>query len=133
MAKRPLRLAVRIPPYQSPRNSWRRAIQAAALDSQRRGGIRYRSGDQLEVRVRLYMEGSALTSNDVDNRLKDVLDALQGRAGGSKRRPSMRPIIPNDRQVYRVIVEKGPPPKQSGGLGHLVIRRFAGRSGDGAT
>src|SRR5438105_4193056 len=126
MPKRPLRLAVRIPPYHSPRNAWRRAVHAAALDRQQRTGISYRSSDQLEVRVRLYMNRSALTSHDVDNRLKDVLDALQGRAGGSKRRPTMRPIIPNDRQVYRVVVEKGPAPKQSGGFGHLVIRRFAG-------
>jgi hypothetical protein len=62
--------------------------------------------------------------HDVDNRLKDCLDALQGCAGGSKKRRSLDPIIPNDRQIYRVVIEKSLPPKQAKGLGHLTIRRF---------
>jgi hypothetical protein len=55
--------------------------------------------------------------------LKDVLDALQGRAGGPKNKHTLAPIIPNDRQVCRVIIEKLAPPWQSRGLGHLIIRK----------
>ena len=69
------------------------------------------------------MEGMALSSHDVDNKLKDIMDALQGRAGGSKKIRRSPPIIPNDKQIYRVTIEKALPPKQSKGLGHLVITR----------
>lgn len=87
--------------------------------------VRYAESDKLEIRVRLYIEGTALAKHDVDNRLKDIMDALQGRAGGSKAKRRLVAIIPNDRQLYRVIMEKGAPPKQSHGYGHLTIRRFS--------
>ena len=61
--------------------------------------------------------------HDVDNRLKDIMDALQGRAGGKKGSGSLVPIIPNDRQVFKVTIEKMPPPKQSLGLGHLTVKK----------
>jgi len=60
---------------------------------------------------------------DADNRLKDIMDALQCRAGGSKKRRILSPIIPNDKQIYRVTVEKALLPKQSKGMGHLVITK----------
>ena len=69
------------------------------------------------------MEGMALSSHDLDNRLKDIMDALQGRAGGSKKTRRWLPIIRNDKQIYQVTIEKALPPKQSKGLGHLVITR----------
>lgn len=69
------------------------------------------------------MNSTALSFHDVDNRLKDIMDALQGRAGGSKKIRRWTPIIPNDKQIYRVTIEKALPPKQSKGLGHLVIIR----------
>lgn len=125
MPKRPLKLHVRIPSYRSPRNSWRRLIHAAVVKAQTRSPTRYNATDRLEIAVRLYMPTAVLTANDVDNRLKDVLDAVQGRAGGSKRVRTLEAIVPNDRQVYRVIVEKMLPPKQSKGLGHLTIRRLS--------
>ena len=124
MPKRPLKLHVRIPSYQRPRNAWRKLIHAAIVDAQSRSSARYNTTDRLEVAVRFYMPASILTSNDVDNRLKDVLDAVQGRAGGSKRVRTLTPIVPNDRQIFRVIVEKQLPPRQSPGLGHLTIRRL---------
>ena len=126
MPKRPLKLHVRIPSYRGPRNAWRRSIHAAIVDAQSRSAARYDASDRLEVAVRFYMPASALTAHDVDNRLKDVLDAVQGRAGGSKRVRTLSPIVPNDRQIFRVIVEKQLPPKQSRGLGHLTIRRLSG-------
>ena len=124
MPKRPLKLHVRVPEYWSPRNSWRRKIHAAATRVQDRRRIEYRPDDQLEIDVRLYLDGSALTCNDVDNRLKDVLDALQGRVEGPKAVRSLPALIPNDRQIFRVVIEKCAPPKQSLGCGHLTVRRL---------
>jgi len=122
MPKRSLKLHVRIPEYRSPRNSWRREIHAAAKEVQDRRGVSYRPDDHLEIEVRLYLDGGALTWNDLDNRLKDVLDALQGRVGGPKAVHSLPALIPNDRQIFRVVIEKCAPPKQSLGCGHLTIR-----------
>ncbi len=96
------------------------------LDEQERRGVSYSAEDKLEVWVRLYFEDPKIRFVDVDNRAKDVLDALQGRVGGSKKKPGLPPIIPNDNQVYRVVVEKGLPLPQSHSLGHLKIRRFSG-------
>jgi len=124
MAKRPLKLTVRIPPYKAPRNAWRKSLHKAIQDRFRISPVVFSEHDKLEVEVRLYMNATALRLHDVDNRLKDILDALQGRAGGSKAKRNLAPIIPNDRQVYRVIMEKAVPPKQSHGLGHLTIRKF---------
>jgi hypothetical protein len=70
------------------------------------------------------MNESELSFHDVDNRLKDILDALQGRAGGSKKVRTLVPIIPNDNQIYRVMIEKAPPPWQSKGFGHLTLRKY---------
>ncbi len=72
----------------------------------------------------LYLKDNALIVHDVDNRLKDIMDALQGRAGGKKGKSKLKPIIPNDNQVFRVTIEKMAPHKQSLGMGHLVVRKF---------
>lgn len=125
MAKRALKLHFRIPPYRIPRNGWRRLIHTAAMEAQRRVGVKYTDMDRLEVEVRLYLDDGAIDWNDVDNRLKDVLDALQGRAGGPKAVRSVVPLIPNDRQIYRVVIEKCAPLAQSHGLGHVTIRRLS--------
>lgn len=127
MAKRPLKLNIRIPPYQNPRNAWRKKLHQVVRKRKRRSAVRYLESDRLEVAVRLYISGSALSIHDVDNRPKDILDALQGRAGGSKAKRTLVPIIPNDRQVHRVIIEKAAPPHQSKGFGHLTIRKFRTR------
>jgi hypothetical protein len=57
----------------------------------------------------------------VDNRLKDILYALQGRMGGSKAVRKFVPIVQNDRQVYRVVISKSSPQAQSHGLGHVAV------------
>jgi len=49
---------------------------------------------------------------------------LQGRAGGSKADHRLKRIIPNDRQIYRVVVEKREPPRESLGYGHVTVRRL---------
>lgn len=123
MAKRRLKLSVRIPQYQSPRNSWRQTLHTIISSAASKAGISYRSSDKLELKVKLYIDGTAISFHDVDNRLKDIMDALQGRAGGSKKLRTLSPIIPNDKQIYRVTIEKALPPKQSKGMGYLVITR----------
>ena len=122
MPKRPLKIQFRIPPYKTPRNAWREMILEAARE--RLGNVAYERTDKLEIEVGLYFKTGALSFHDVDNRLKDVLDALQDRAGGSKADHRLVPIIPNDSQIYRVVVEKREPPWQSSGYGHVTIRRF---------
>jgi hypothetical protein len=63
---------------------------------------------------------------DVDNRLKDILDALQGRFGGSKAVRSKTRLFENDRQVCRVVIEKQPIPKNLDGDagGRIMIRGY---------
>ncbi|MFH1038586.1 MAG: hypothetical protein V1789_07975 [PVC group bacterium] len=124
MAKRRLTLKFRIPSYVTPRNLWRTQIHEFATQKAKHCRVTYSEEDRLQIDVRLYLDGPALVIHDVDNRLKDILDALQGRVGGPKRIRKRNPIIPNDSQVYRVTVEKLPPPKQSHGLGHVRIRKY---------
>ncbi len=124
MPKEAKKLKFRLPCYKSPRNDWRREINAAALSAQAEARVRYNTSDHLAVKVRLYMPNAELAANDIDNRLKDVFDALQGRAGGPKAKRTLPAIIPNDNQIFRVEMEKAKPPKQSGGLGHVSIGRL---------
>ena len=85
MPKRRLTLSVSLPSYRHPRNEWRRLIHQAAQDAQAARNVHYLASDKLEVHVTLNLSPSAALHHDVDNRLKDILDALQGRAGGSQR------------------------------------------------
>jgi hypothetical protein len=86
-------------------------------------GVTYRDDDKLAVSLVLYLEGNAIGFHDIDNRLKDVLDALQGRMGGPKAMRRNPPLIPNDNQVYSATVTKMSPPPQSLGAGHVTIVR----------
>jgi len=124
MPKRRLSLRVRIPPYETPRNAWRCSINEIVSQAQARLGVEYNEDDRLEVRIRLYLDKRAIITHDVDNRVKDILDALQGRAGGSKAERSLPRIVPNDWQIFRVSVDECIPPPQSLGLGHLIIRKY---------
>jgi len=110
MVKRKTKLTLRIPPYESPRNTWRQKIHRIALLEAKRSGISYRDSDKLELKVRLYLKKEPLFTHDLDNRLKDIMDALQGRAGGSKKLHTLSPIIPNDKRIFRIVVEKSLPP-----------------------
>jgi Holliday junction resolvase RusA-like endonuclease len=124
MAKPRQKLKFRLPKYVTPRNAWRKEIYDVALKAANDQGVEYGPEVKLAVEVKLYLHGRALEIHDVDNRLKDILDALQGRMGGSKAVRKFEPIILNDRQVYRVIVNKSSPPGQSHGLGHVVVTRL---------
>ncbi len=122
VAKRRMTLRMRIPPYRHPRNAWRELIHAEAVKVAESRGVLYRPEDRLELVITLYLDQDELRFHDVDNRLKDIMDALQGRAGGPKSRQHLIPVIPNDHQVFRVSIEKMHPPGQSRGMGHLVIK-----------
>jgi len=124
MAKRRQKLKLRIPPYSAPRNRWRRILNSKLLQACRGNAIRYLPDDKLELGIILYLGKQDLRFQDVDNRLKDIMDAMQGRAGGKKKIRAMAPIIANDRQIYKVTIEKRQPPKQSRGMGHLVIKKY---------
>jgi len=89
-------------------------------------GVYYETQDKLEVNVRFYMKESQLNSLDVDNRLKSVLDALQGFVSQGKgwKKKAWPSLIPNDNQIYRAVVEKAPALIPDGNLGHLKIRRL---------
>ena len=124
MSKRRITFSFRLPPYLSPRNDWRKNIHKLALEAVQTRNITLLESDQLQIDVALYLEKSALKFHDVDNRLKDIMDALQGRAGGTKRKKILEPIIPNDSQVYRVSIEKTIAPKQSKGYGHAKVSKY---------
>jgi len=124
MMKRKLTLHIRIPAYRVPRNTWRQVIHAEVLRSAEAQRVTYETTDRLELAVTLCISEEKLGWHDVDNRLKDIMDALQGRAGGSKAKRKLNPIIPNDNQIYRVTIEKKRPPPQSLGLGHITIRKY---------
>lgn len=123
MAKPRTTISVRLPLWVTPRNAWRRRI-VAAIEQARTERRVYQIEGQVELLIRLYVRETKKAVHDVDNRLKDIMDALQGRLGGSKARRRKWRLIDNDSQVCRVEIVKMPPPKQSHGLGHLVIRRF---------
>jgi hypothetical protein len=125
MAKRPLKLTVRIPNFITDAMEWRRQINAAIAKKQAAGRVRYDKDDKLEVQVRFYLQGHRLTILDIDNRLKQVFDALQGFIGDKGKRHGLPSIIPNDNQIYRVVAEKRlPPKKEVDALGTIVIRGY---------
>lgn len=125
MSKRPFKITVRLPPYRAPRTAWRKAIHQAVMERLAESGVAYTDRDRLALAVRLYFSEHLLEIVDVDNRLKDVMDALQGHVGGhGKKRRGLKAIIPNDNRVFRVTVEKSLAPKQSAdGRGHLTITK----------
>jgi hypothetical protein len=117
-------LTLRIPPYEAPRNAWRKKLHHVVLKRQRKSPVRYTEEDKLEVEIRLYIKGMGLTLHDVDNRLKDILDALQGTRWRTKeetRTRTNRFKRPADLPGY---YGEGLPPRQRKGLGRLTIRKF---------
>ena len=124
MAKRKLKVHFRLPAYVAPRNVWRGLIYDAAQTAMKIKEVNYDPTDALAVEIILYLRKSAFAVHDVDNRLKDVLDALQGRMGGPKAIRRYAPLIYNDNQVCSVVIRKMLPPPQSHTLGHVTIRQY---------
>jgi Holliday junction resolvase RusA-like endonuclease len=124
MAIRKTTLKIRLPQYITPRLKWRIAINEELVKAIQNQKVTYFITDKLELIITLYLKDIALEFHDIDNRLKDIMDAMQGRAGGSKAKLSIPRIIFNDSQIFKVTIEKKLPTKQSNGLGHLIIRKY---------
>jgi Holliday junction resolvase RusA-like endonuclease len=124
MAKHDLKLSVRIPNFETDALAWRRAIYAAIAKAQEGGNVQYSEDDKLDIEILFYLENPKLTILDLDNRAKNVLDALQGFMR-DKGKGGLRRIIPNDNQIYRLTVEKRLPPKANlAALSKIVIRKY---------
>jgi hypothetical protein len=129
MAKRRFSISTALPAYARPRNEWRRRVHAAVLDAQTRRGVGYRDADRLEVRITLFLGERPLDLHDIDERVKDVVDALAGRIAGPRSRRRIAPIVPSPDQIRRIILEKETSRGPRGTLGELAISRyFAKRS-----
>jgi len=111
VAKARVTITAPIPGYRRNRATWRREILASVLAAADGAGVSFDPKQSYEVVVLLYMtKGKRHDIHDVDNRLKDILDALQGRFGRSK---SSRRLIENDRKVCRVVMGKAGDPQAS--------------------
>ena len=104
MAKRRFTISATLPAYLPPRNEWRRRVHAAVLEAQTFRGVGYRESDQLELRVSLFGPRD-LDIHEVDERVKDIADALEGRIAGRRSRRRIAPIVSGG-QIQRVILEK---------------------------
>jgi Holliday junction resolvase RusA-like endonuclease len=111
MSKRRRKLVAKIPNFMKNAKAWRRAIHAAVSAAQVRTGLQFLPTDKFAVEVIFTLANPKLTVLDLDNRLKDVLDALQGFIGEKGKSGALRPIIPDDSQIYLLIAEKRMPPK----------------------
>ncbi len=126
MTKRRQTIKIRLPLYEGNRLAWRRAIHQELRTAS--AGVIITKTDQIELIVTLYFNKSSVHWHDVDNRLKDIMDALQGRLGGPKSVRPIHPIVSNDNQVFRVQIEKCIAPKQSHGKGHLIVKKYVRRT-----
>src|SRR4051794_8216162 len=90
-----MKLALRLPEYpgrglgdpnaSSKRLGWRVLIKKAARQALGDRPWPYTEDDKLELDIRLYFGTDRhVAIHDVDNRLKDIMDALQGALGGTK-------------------------------------------------
>jgi Holliday junction resolvase RusA-like endonuclease len=130
MRKQRQKLTARIPNFLKDSMTWRREIHKAIVEAQDRASVRYTADDKFDVEVRFHLQGRKLTILDIDNRLKDVLDALQGLIGEKGKSRELRPIIPNDNQIYRLLAEKRMPPKVNRAApSTIVIRRYSNHPG----
>lgn len=126
MAKRRFSITVQLPPYTRPRNEWRRKVHAAVLEAQTRRGVGYRDADRLELRIGLALDDRPLDIHDIDERIKDVIDALEGRIAGPRSRRRIAPIV-SDEQIRRIVLEKAARRSRERTLGELAISRYRQR------
>ena len=133
MAKQRMKLSVKIPNFDKDAGKWRRAIHDAVIEGQKQGArrIKYLASDKLDVQIRLHLRGYKLGILDVDNRAKTILDALQGlMLGKSGKKRESNALIPNDKQIYRLVIEKRLPPKaDKKAFSTIVIRKYRNHRG----
>lgn len=119
------KIKIRLPEFVTPRLKWRKAIHDALL-AECGPRLHIPKKIKLGLDIVLYLSQRELDFHDVDNRLKDIMDALQGKIGGPKKLHTHHKFIENDSQIFQVTIIKKLPPKQSKGLGHLVITTLKG-------
>jgi hypothetical protein len=126
VAKRRFSISATLPAYAPPRNEWRRRVHAAVLEAQTFRGVGYRESDRLELRVTLYLGARALDVHETDERVKDIVDALEGRIAGRRSRRRIAPIVQGG-QILRIILEKDGRLPRGRPLGLLSIARYLRR------
>ncbi|HLQ04884.1 MAG TPA: hypothetical protein VK197_04430 [Verrucomicrobiae bacterium] len=127
MAKRRFTISATLPAYAPPRNEWRRRVHAAVLEAQTFRGVGYGESDQLELRISLFLGQRDLDIHEIDERLKDIVDALEGRIAGRRSRRRIAPIVTRG-QIRRVILEKDTRTLRGRPLGLLTIARYRRRA-----
>jgi hypothetical protein len=128
VAKRRFSITVQLPAYARPRNEWRRRVHAAALEALARRGVGYHDADRLELRLALALDGRPLAVHAIDERVKDVIDALGGRIAGPRSRRRIAPIVGDD-QIARIVLERTTRRGRGRALGELAIARYRRRRG----
>jgi Holliday junction resolvase RusA-like endonuclease len=130
MAKSHKTIRAVLPTYLKDRQKWRKLILRNVRQTAKKNSIRYQPDQLFAVEVILYMDrGKRHDIHDVDNRLKDILDALQGRFRGSGKK--LR-LIKNDNKICKATIEKRPTPKiyknkKENAGGRIVIRPYQKR------
>lgn len=127
MAKRRFSITAALPAYARPRNEWRRRIHQTVLEALARRGVGYADADRLELRLSL-TDGRTLDLHVIDDRVKDVIDALGGRIAGPRSERRIAPIVA-DGQIARIVLETTPRRSRSRVLGELAISRYRRRRG----
>jgi hypothetical protein len=128
MAKRRFSIVVQLPPYARPRNEWRRRVHGSVLEALARRGVGYHDADRLELRLALALGSRPLSVHAIDERVKDVIDALGGRIAGPRSRRRIAPIVA-DEQIARIVLEQAPVRRRARTLGELAISRYRRRRG----
>jgi Holliday junction resolvase RusA-like endonuclease len=108
-----------------PSKTWRLRLHRTILSAKLRAQVpKFKSQPPLELRILLRLPPRKLTSVDVDNAAKKIMDALQGAVGGEGKKTSRhKRLIHNDSCICRLTVEKRdlrPGDKRSGG--YLILR-----------
>jgi len=126
VAKRRFSISATLAAYAPPRNEWRRRVHAAVLEAQTFRGVGYRDSDQLELRVSIFLGARPLDVHEIDERVKDIVDALEGRIAGRRSRRRIAPIVSGG-QIRRVILEKDTRMLRGRPFGVLAIARYRRR------
>src|SRR5690348_5252136 len=115
-----------LPAYAPPRNEWQHRVNAAVLEEQTFRGVGYRDIARLDMRVTLYLGARALDVHETDERVKDIVDALEGRIAGRRSRRRIAPIVQGG-QILHIILEKDGRVPRGRPLGLLSIARYRRR------
>ena len=96
------------------------------LEAQTFRGVGYRESDQLELRASIFLPSRSLDLHDVDERMKDIVDALEGRIAGRRSRRRIAPIVASG-QIRRVILERDTRSLRGRPFAVLTISRYRSR------